>query len=321
MPSPAERSKPQCKNIKSRKFPHLQCPYVAVKGEFCSRHWKKPKRFEGLDAAICETIQTRTRSIAQAVRKVQNWWRFRNGLRLARERTPAFFCRDLCHNTSEIASMESLSTVPKDYFFVAKEGERFWGFDIRSLVVQYEANGVLENPYTITKFSKESYKAFQARLEHLRKAKQPLHFETLTGLTTEQSWNLRVLDMCLRLDMLGYRIATQWFTDLSLTDQHRLYSTLYNLWNEDLGLTWQQQERIVPDCSKPNTRLFKWHPNKVCAKQEIDSVRRTNLNVIERMVSSAPEQPDRTLGAMYSVMALCFINRQCRRAYPWLIPT
>jgi hypothetical protein len=313
-------AKPQCANVKSRKFQHQRCPYAATKGDYCCRHWKKPKRFEGADLVL-PVIQTRTRSITQSARKIQAWWRLRNGLRLARDRTPAFFVRELCHNTTELASMDPLETIPRDYFFVMKESGKLWGFDIRSLVVQYEAHGSLENSYTLTKCTKETYRAFQRRTEILRKQKLPLHFESVSGLTAEQSWNLRVLDICLRLDMLGYHISTQWFTDLSLSDQHRLYSTLYNLWNEDLGLTYQQQDKIVPDWSKATDRLFKWHPSRIWSKQSLDSVRRTNINVIERLISSAVAQPDKTLGAMYSVMALCYVSPLCRRAYPWMATT
>jgi hypothetical protein len=216
--------------------------------------------------------------------------------------------------------MEPLEMIPKQYFFAMKESGKLWGFDIRSLVVAYEANGKLENPYTLTKCTSETYQAFQKRLEYLRKHKIAIHYEAISGLSAEQSWNLRVLDICLRLDMLGYHIATHWFTNLTLQQQHRYYSTLYNLWNEDLGLTYQQQDKIVPDWSKPTNKLFKWHPNKVIVKGELDSVRRTNINVIERLISSASQQPDRTLGAMYSVMALCYVSNTCRKAYPWLIP-
>jgi hypothetical protein len=122
--------------------------------------------------------------------------------------------------------------------------------------------------------------------------------------------------MCLRLDMLGYRVATQWFTDLDITSQRQLYTVLYKMWNEQLSTVPDIRERIVPD--NVTCKLFKWTPLKISMKFDIDSIRRTNLNVLERLISSAVVPSDKTLGAMYSVMSLCQVSSHCRRAYPWL---
>jgi len=123
--------------------------------------------------------------------------------------------------------------------------------------------------------------------------------------------------MCLRLDMLGYRISTHWFTNLILTDQKQLYELLYNIWNSD-SLTDTLREQIVPNFSTTEHALFKWSPSKISMKNDMDSVRRTNLNVLERLISSATQQSDKTLGAMYAVMALSRVSYRCRQAYPWL---
>jgi hypothetical protein len=298
-----------CINIKSKKFPKERCSYKATKGEFCSRHYKNPILFE-------YPIITRQESIM--ARKIQRSWKLMHGLRASRERTPAFFIRSLCHNENELASFEPLDTIPNDYFFAIKDKTRLWGFDIRTLVVQYEESGKLENPYTKEICESHVVELFRRHLDKLKKWKRSLHYEEISGLSLKQSWNLRVLDMCLRLDMLGYRIATHWFTDLSVSEQKGLYSQLFTIWTNE-SITDQLREAIVPGCSKAETALFKWSPNKISMKTNIDSVRRTNLNVMERLISSASQQSDKTLGAMYSVMALCNVSYRCNRAYPWLL--
>jgi hypothetical protein len=118
--------------------------------------------------------------------------------------------------------------------------------------------------------------------------------------------------------MLGYRIATQWFSDLDIYQQKELYTTLYNLWNEKLALSDELKARIVPGHSNVQNKLFKWSVEKVISKQDLDSVRRTNINVIERLISSASEQSDKTLGAMYTVIGLTYASPKIREAYPWL---
>jgi len=292
-------------NIRSKKFPKERCTYPSTRGEFCSRHFKNPVLFE---------FSMPTRSITLSARKIQKFWRTRQARSLAKEKGPAFFVRSLCHNDTELASFESLDTVPNAYFFTIKEPKRIWGFDIRTLVVQYEQEGKLENPYTKEICPVEIVDLFKKHIDKLKKWKMPLHYEATSGLTPKQSWNLRVLDMCLRIDMLGYRIATHWFTDLSIEYQKRLYTYMYSLWET---LSAESRRTIVP-LNTELGELFKWKPDKIQLKNDIDSIRRTNLNVIERMISSASDKSDRTLGAMYCVMCLTQVSYRCRNAYPWL---
>jgi hypothetical protein len=304
MPTP----KPLCINIKSKKFPKERCSYNATRGEYCSRHYKNPVIF---------TVPFVTRSIQSCIVKIQRFWRLRSGLRLAKDLTPAFFVRSLCHNDSELASFEPLDTVSRDYFFAIRESKRIWGFDIRTLIVQYEDTGRLENPYTKELCDQGTVKAFRDRVEKLRRWKKSLHYSQTSDLTQKQSWNLRVLDMCLRLDMLGYRISTHWFADLDIKQHKELYHSLFDLWNQE-SISDTLRGTIVPGFSVADKALFKWSPSRVKMKTELDSVRRTNLNVMERLISSASEQSDKTLGAMYVVSSLCQISYRCRMAYPWL---
>jgi hypothetical protein len=303
--------KQQCKNIRSRKFPTEQCKYTTDKGEFCSRHQKNPQRYEVSRPLV-------TRAISTSAKKIQRWWKNIHNRVLLKEKSPAFFIRSLCHNNSELSSLGPLSDVPRDYFFVLRDKGRLWGFDIRTLVTQYEIEGHLENPYTKELCSSEMVNHFKKSVDILRKWKKPVQYEAATGLTTVQNWNLRVLDLCLNFDMLGYRIATQWFSDLDILGHRRLYIYLYHSWNEGIGLTPEEKERIVPKYGAVENKLFKWSAEKVISKNDIDSIRRTNLNVMERLISSAGQQSDKTLGAMYSVMALTRVSNRCRMAYPWL---
>lgn len=298
MPSP----KPQCMNVKSKKFHKERCPYPAKRGDFCSRHYKNPQMYEFPKA---------TRSITSMVRRIQKFWRTRYSRFLANERGPGFFVRSLCNNETELASFEPVDQIEKDYFFSIQEGPLVWGFDIRALVVQYEANGTLENPYTKGIYPVNIVQRFKRHLDTLKRWKKKIHYEEVSGLTQKQSWNLRVLDMCLRLDILGYRIATHWFTELDIVQQKRLYSVMFTTWN---NLSEINRNQIVPGPEN----LFKWTPDCILNKNDLDSVRRTNLNVIERLISSATEQSDRTLGAMHSVMSLTKVSYRCRAAYPWL---
>lgn len=302
-----------CFNIKSRKHPNERCIYPVKKGDYCSRHLKNPIRYE-----LPISPASSTRSYHASARKIQKWWKIKTGFWIFLKRGPAFLNRELCNNDTEIASLEPLNTIKRHYFFVIKEGNKFWGFDIRSLLIHYEQCGRLSNIYTTVPCDINTVETFRTRLDFLRRWKYSLVFDNTDNLTVKQSWNLRVLDVCLRLDMLGYRIATQWFCDLNIFNQRKLYLTLFNLWENDLNLSEQQKLQLVPDYLCLTNRLFKWNPETTVTKTDLDSIRRTNLNIIERLISSASEQSNKTLAAMYTVIALSRVSYECREAYPWL---
>ena len=119
--------------------------------------------------------------------------------------------------------------------------------------------------------------------------------------------------------MLGYRIATQWFTDLDVVSQRLLYARMYHIWNNQISQTVGLQDILVPGHATHANRLFKWTPEKINLKSDLDSVRRTNLNVVERLISSASGHSEKVLGAMYTVMALSHVSERCRRSYAWLL--
>jgi len=306
------RLKFQCTNIRSPKYPDESCKYTTTKGDFCSRHQKNQKVF------ITTSYPIVTQSIQKSVRKLQRWWRLRFAYKMVKEKSPAFFNRDLCHNNTDLASLEPVADIPRDYFFVIRDSNRLWGFDLRTLVSQYEATGRLENPYTKMECSSDVVEQFRKSVDILRKLKKPVQYDVSTGLSSIQNWNLRVLDLCLHLDMLGYRISTNWFSDLDISGHRRLYIELYILWTDPSGLTNAEKECLVPNYSAEDFLLFKWSPIKVMSKNDLDGIRRTNLNILERLTNSATLQSDKTLGAMYCVMGLTRVSNRCRQAYPWL---
>ena len=312
---PADMSnspKHRCANIKNKKHPMMRCTYPIKRGDFCSRHYKNPVRFEISSPAAS------TRSTHMSAVKIQHWWTFWKGLLFAKRYSPLIFCRDQCHNDTELATFEPLSTIPTAYFFTIRQHTKYWGFDIRALLIQYEYSNTLQNPYTTELCEQSTLERFRKRLEDLRRWKLPLELDNgLATLNTKQSWNLRVLDVCLRLDVLGYRIATQWFSDMDITQHRKLYAILNNMWSESIGLTEQQKESIVPQYNVASQKLFRLSIANTF-KSELDSIRRTNLNVIQRLISSANQQSDKTLGAMYVVMGLAGVSERCRIAYPWI---
>ena len=50
-------------------------------------------------------------------------------------------------------------------------------------------------------------------------------------------------------------------------------------------------------------------------------LKKQNLQLIERLVTSTSDKPQRSLGAMYVLMGLYYVNSSIGDDYPWLADT
>lgn len=306
---PKHAQKQLCANIKNKKHSALQCTHPAKHGDFCKLHYKNPHRF-------VSTVKPAAHDTYAII--LQRWWRFQRRQSLMKLHSFAVFCRNVCHNHTEIASLESLDSIPTMYFIGMKQNKKIWGFDIRTLLKQYEKTSVFINPYTTEKFDFQNLELFRKLLEKLRSQKISLEFQTDSPINPKQSWNFRVLDICLRLEVLGYRIATQWISELTTSSHRTLYTLLHNTWFKADTFTEELRETIVPNYNDSSNKLFQFNELSV-KKCDLDCIRRTNIHIIHRLISSAKEQSDRTLAAMNIVSALSCVSEECYSEYHWLL--
>jgi hypothetical protein len=309
----------KCGNIKSRKHPEAQCPNTATHGDFCSRHFKNPFRFQSPKEQI--PSHPFTRSEKQALLRIQKAWRRFVPLIRFRHQGPAANCLELSKNTMEVYSLDPLNTIPSVFFFsFADETKSIWSFDIRSLSHLVSEGSDLVNPYTRQPLSSTILQLIHSRIVWLRERKYPILHVTAEGLTQEQLWNQKVLDVFFKLEALGYRASCRWFDEMNSEHHERFYRRLYRLWTYQLGLTSQEKEAIVPGYSTPSTKLFRQHPDKlVIANHELKWWRRNNLNVILEFLTKAPNKSQQTLGALYVLMGLVQVVPEAAEAYPWIL--
>ena len=118
----------------------------------------------------------------------------------------------------------------------------------------------------------------------------------------------------MKLDFLGYHSNTEWFSDLDLREHISLYKELYDLWNYRLELTQALKLTICPDLDL----VMKYDPFRQKVQREVRWWRKLNLDIMDALVSRAPEKTNRALGAMYCLTALCKVHRGAKESYSWL---
>ena len=296
-----------CLNIKSRRYSDIQCKSIATHGEFCARHSKNPVRF-----SKAPYITNHYNPIhEQCIRKIQRAFCFAIAKRRYRRQGPAANNTSLSENRTDLHSMEDITTIPKLYIWSYKdEANHIWTFDIRSF--SHMGSSRLKNPYTQLPLTHVAKDSLEARLNWLRAKRYAITFINDSELTSDQQFNLRVLEIFMKMDFLGYHSDPEWFTDLDLQQNIRLYKELYDLWNFRLALTNGAKQTICPGLE------LKRDPARMKAQRELRWWRKQNLEILDALVSRATDKSNRALGTMYCLSALCTVSSDVKEAYEWL---
>jgi hypothetical protein len=303
----------QCLNIKSRSNPDVQCSLAATHGEFCSRHFKKPRRY------IRPSIRVYTRSEHIAARKLQNFWRKRYALLRFCAQGPASNLPSLATNETELYTLDPITAITPLYFFsFADEKKNIWAFDIRSFCHVMLGGKPPSNPYTRDLLTSMTLQKIRTRISWLRRRKYPTLHIQMDQLSAEQYWNQKVLDVFMKIEGLGYLVSCDWFHSLKVEDHHKFYGHLFHLWYVGLGLTPDQKKKIVPGHQGRETALFKFPPTENRHREQ-HWWAKINLSLIESFITRSEDPENRKLGALYVLTALVDVSEDAADAFPWLL--
>jgi hypothetical protein len=295
--------KETCMNIRSKHYKNVQCPNKVSIGEYCSKHAKNPIRFSS------------KLNISAVV--IQKMWRKYSLKKLFSRQGPARNCYSLANNSTELSSLESLETIPKIFFFSFSDSDKnIWAFDIRTLSYLISKSKKVQNPYTRNMFSPEIITKIKARIQWLKQRKYQTIYNDNTSFTSEQIWNQNVLEVFTKMEESGYIVNSDWFHDLDREDHIKFYVKLYDIWAYRIGLSMKEKSAIVPGFNSKN-KLFKHFPNEILEKEE-KYLKKLNLNIIQKLVSSSTDKTQISLGVMYVLMALCYVHDSVADTFPWI---
>jgi len=309
-----------CANIRSRKHPDVRCPCHATHGEFCTRHYKNPTRFQEKNVIENSPIPTHNQTIV--VSKLQRWWKQSIGYIRFFKQGPATNVPSVAENETDIYSLDPTASIPLLYrWSYADSKKHIWLFDIRSLSMTRVQNTyeTLLNPYTREKIPDQSERNFQERCAWLREKKYCLVHSTNTELTPDQLWHQKILDVTMKYDMLGYHTCLHWFEELNLRQLAGFYTELWELWFIRLQLNHAVKHQVVPNWNRNDSQLFRWSPLELLTRSDKRWWQRVVLELMERLVSSAELKEHRVLGALYGMTAFAIVSQRVRQYYPWLV--
>lgn len=305
----------KCANIKSRKITDVQCCLLATRGDFCSRHWKHPRRFV---PAMTLSEKRYTRNEHRAAISIQTAWRQKSVHLFIKQQGIGIYNRSISNNDTEIYSLDSILDIPKLYYFSFIDGRnKLWSFDIRTFGKILSLGDLKQNPYNRDALSEATISKIRKRLMWFRNRKYPVFYPVGSEMTPEQVWGQKILDIFMKIESFGYYVCCDWFTEMTIADHKKFYSTLYELWNYRLGLTAIDRDRIVP--GHYTQKLFPFLPDVLETRRKKSKVwwEELNLKLMEAFVSRSPDKEQQKLGAMYCVMGLVAISPAAANVFPW----
>ncbi len=312
-------SSESCVSIKSKKHPEQRCPAPATKGEFCNRHSKAKTQVRWTGTPVYKRPLTRKQKSACEI--IQKFVFFYVRRHLRRIHGPASYDLSLSHNDKDIYTMDPLKTsVPFTYHFSYLDAKgHVWTFDLRFLLHLLQYGNDLKNPFSQELFPPQMIERLQQRATYLRQHSVPIVYAEAEGLTSEQIWNQKVLDVFLKLTALGYGVNVLWFETLTVRGHEIFYRRLWTLWHESIGLTDPERERIVPGYNSGRTPLFKWYPEQVEFRGfELKWWRKQNLALMNAFLSRGQDKDTLGCGALYVLTALAQTHPRAAEAFPWL---
>jgi hypothetical protein len=158
--------------------------------------------------------------------------------------------------------------------------------------------------------SQDNINKIRRYINILKQKKISVMYDNNTNLSKEQIWNQNILNVFCKMEISGYIVNPDWFHKMDKEDHIEFYKNLYNIWYNRLNISFKEKNFIVPGCEGKH-KLFKLNPTDFQNK-ESHYIMKTNLNIINRLVSSS------SIGVMYVLMGFCYVSNDVCETFPWI---
>jgi len=252
--------------------------------------------------------------------KIQKMFRGRIVKKYMVLRGPAVMKRNLCTNSTDFVTMDPLEEIKFHQFISYKDEDGFiYGFDVSSLFTLFSKNGiVLKNPYNRNIIPDYVFKSIKSLIiiGKMLKIRINLHLEDDTqNLTEEKAIELRTLSLFQNIDSLGNYSNSNWFLSLNRQQIIKLVRELADIWSYRAQLSMEVKHNICPPHGDPFRNL---NMSLIHISQNMNTVRKVVLEVLEKLVNNGIDNDSKTLGAYYVLGALTLVNEDAATSLPWL---
>ena len=233
---------------------------------------------------------------------------------------PAYLNKALCTNNTDFFTINNLSELPYSQFFSYKDHDNFiYGFDVVSLHnLILKSEKPVKNPYNRNNIPESELSNFK-RMMYISKAlKLNVNLQiqpATTPFSQKKMIELRALELFQTINYLGNYSNADWLLNLTHINLIKFMRELMDIWNYRAGLSHIVKCNIYP----PHGEIFRnFNFNYLHVTQDLDMIKKTILNILERFVNSGIDQDSRALGSYYVLGALTLVNETAAESLPWL---
>jgi hypothetical protein len=233
---------------------------------------------------------------------------------------PASKDRKLCTNNCDFITMEPVNEINFDQFISYKDVDNFiYGFDITSLHNLFlKTDDNMKNPYNRNLIPDTVFKNIRSiiRIGKILNININLNFEDDTKkISNEKAIELNAISIFQQIDALGNYSNANWFLSLNIMQLIKFIRELIDIWQYRAQLSTQTKRNICPPNGDPFRYLSIQYIN---AEKNIWNIRKTLLEIMDKLVNSGVDKDSKALGAYYVLGALTIVNSDAATSLPWL---
>jgi hypothetical protein len=239
----------------------------------------------------------------------------------------AYYDHSLCNNELDPITCESLKDISPHYYFVIKEKDKYYGYDLRSLtgIILHNMNNYTKykNPLTQKFFDKDVYCDLLVRIYYLKMMNKSILYdededqdENENQEQTDQV-NIRIRnnirEILHNLNQLGYYISDEVVENFTTGQWIEIYRSLYNIWNYNIT------ENIRRDISR--THIYNFIEIQNLYRYSENGVKTYVTELCKILIRGQSDNNDGTRGlvGLYLMVSLCSINSPISESYPHFV--
>ena len=220
-------------------------------------------------------------------------------------------------NETDLYNLEPIKDIDfYNFFGFTDENNNSFGFslyDLDKIISNTRRNNNVLNPYN----KNEIHKSIIDDFKKIYKMSQKLNFiKSNKKIIVRQNFNIKykIIDLFQHFDDLGNYTNANWFLNLNKQTLTKFYKELMDIWNYRANLTNVQKSQIAPYQTMFPYSVYNF--NKI---NSLNKMKNVLLTEMEKLVFSADEDSNRSLGCYYILIAFVEINPVCAALMPWLV--
>ena len=264
-------------------------------------------------------------NLSSYIIKIQKFFRGKLVRNIIDAYGPALRNRKVCTNETDFVSMDLLTEIPYNQFFSYKDVDGIiYGFELSSIYNLIcknmninNINKEITNPYNRQNIPDFVYGNIKKiiRLSKILDINIELFIEQATNLSDDKTIELRALALFQNINALGNYSDSSWFLSLTRQNLIKYVREIVDIWNYRLQISDETKRKICPPNGDPFRNI---NVASIFTEPHLNNVKKTILELLEKLVNSGVDNDSKSLGAYYVLGALTIVNSQAATTIPWL---